>query len=66
MIMPLTARPWLTRQPGECAFPFGERGSVMSCCAPTEETYCPAHRKAMGGARKAWVSTDHIRMAVAA
>lgn len=55
------ARPWLERERGQCAFPLGLRGAVMSCCAPTEETYCPSHRKAMGGARKPWTGTDHVR-----
>lgn len=66
LAVPATARPWLSRLPGECAFPFGERAAVFSCCAPTEETYCPAHRAVMGGQRKAWVSTDHLRVARAA
>jgi hypothetical protein len=50
------ARPWMERANGQCAFPLGERGSVMSCCFPTDETYCAAHRQAMGGLRKAWVN----------
>lgn len=53
------ARPWLERERGQCAFPLGERGAVMSCCFPTEETYCAAHRQAMGGKRKPWTDKDH-------
>lgn len=60
------ARPWLERGPRQCAFPLGERGSVMSCCFPTEETYCTAHRQAMGGTRKAWSEKDHRNVARAA
>ena len=60
------ARPWLERAFGQCAFPIGERGAVMSCCAPTEETYCALHRQIMGGRRKPWVATDLVRMAKAA
>lgn len=50
------ARPWLERESGQCAFPLGERYAVMSCCFPTDETYCAAHRQAMGGLRKPWVN----------
>lgn len=42
-----TARPWLTRQFGECPFPIaGEGADTLSCCARTEEGegYCPTHR----------------------
>ena len=52
------ARPWQERGPRQCAFPLGERYAVMSCCFPTEETYCAAHRQAMGGMRKPWVNKD--------
>jgi hypothetical protein len=34
------ARPWITRNFGECAFPIGEGGDLLSCCAPTERNYC--------------------------
>ncbi len=34
------ARPWTTRGFGECAFPIGEGADLLSCCAPTERTYC--------------------------
>lgn len=42
-----TARPWLTREFGECAFPaIGVGADTYSCCAKTDlgERYCPAHR----------------------
>jgi hypothetical protein len=44
-------RPWLTRAPGECAFPVGGEGAaVRSCCNPSGmATYCPAHAEAMRG-----------------
>lgn len=60
------AKPWQERTFGECAYPLGERGEILSCCAPTEEAYCRDHRRLMGGYRKAWVATDHLRMARAA
>lgn len=36
------ARPWTTRKFGECAYPVGEGADTLSCCAPTERTYCAA------------------------
>ena len=40
------ARPWETRTFGECAWPFGERGAILSCCEPCgDNTYCQAHRE---------------------
>jgi hypothetical protein len=61
------ARPWLTRaKSGECCFPIGERGAVLSCCFPTGETYCAPHREAMGGQRKAWSPKDHRNVGRAA
>ncbi len=47
------ARPWLSRQPGECAWPVaGEGEHVLACCAPVGHergawAYCPAHRGLM-------------------
>lgn len=44
------ARPWVTRQFGECAFPVSGQGAdTLSCCAKTPEgaTYCEAHRLIM-------------------
>ena len=60
------ARPWMERGPRQCAFPIGERYAVMSCCFPTDETYCAAHREAMGGTRKPWSPKDHRNVARAA
>lgn len=60
------ARPWQERGPRQCAFPLGERYAVMSCCFPTDETYCAAHRQAMGGMRKPWVNKDFGRSVRAA
>jgi GcrA cell cycle regulator len=40
------ARPWLSREPGECAFPVGGDGdALMSCCAKAQprNAYCPTH-----------------------
>jgi len=39
-------RPWLSRGPGECAFPVGGEGEgTLSCCARTRGAgaYCPHH-----------------------
>lgn len=33
-VIPLTARPWLTRGRGECSYPYGPRGEIHSCCLP--------------------------------
>lgn len=53
------ARPWMERGSGQCAFPLGERYAVLSCCAPTAETYCKSHRAMMGGTREPWSPKDH-------
>lgn len=44
-IIPLHARPWLTRKRGECAYPHGERGNIHSCCKPTfgATSWCEGH-----------------------
>lgn len=44
-VIPLTARPWLSRQRGECAYPYGPRGQIHSCCKPvwSEGIYCESH-----------------------
>ena len=60
------ARPWIERESGQCAFPLGKRYEVMSCCFPTDETYCKAHRQVMGGERKPWSPRDHRNVARAA
>ena len=46
-------RPWLTRRPGECAFPVdGKEARTRSCCNPCgRATYCAAHRAVMRGPR---------------
>ena len=46
-------RPWLTRLPGECAFPVdGEEFRTRSCCNPCGRAiYCAAHRAVMRGPR---------------
>ena len=47
------ARPWISRAPGECAWPVaGEGEHILACCAPvghdrTAWAYCPAHRGLM-------------------
>lgn len=41
-------RPWLTREPGECAFPVDGAGVDMrACCNPCAGDYCAAHAAAM-------------------
>lgn len=43
-----TPRPWLSRAPGECAFPVGGEGkAVLSCCAPSRpwSAYCAHHHR---------------------
>lgn len=47
----LAPRPWLTRDPDECAFPVeGDGAGVMSCCNPCGPAeYCSAHASAMRG-----------------
>ena len=57
------ARPWMERGSGQCAYPLGERYAVISCCAPTAETYCKAHRAMMGGTRHPWSPKDHRKAA---
>ena len=45
---PATAKPWLLRATGECAFPVGSQTGAdqLSCCAPTGgEAYCQDHRR---------------------
>lgn len=43
-----TEKPWVERKFGECAYPVaGEGADTLSCCAPTEGTYCAAHRAIM-------------------
>lgn len=49
--IPPTARPWLTRMRGECKYPYGPRGNVLSCCAPEwmGSGYCESHAALCGG-----------------
>lgn len=44
-VIPEHARPWLSRKFGECAYPYGERGNIHSCCQPTfaRSVYCESH-----------------------
>lgn len=38
------ARPWQERSCGECKWPLGERGAILSCCNPiTRGAYCAGH-----------------------
>jgi GcrA cell cycle regulator len=41
------ARAWTERRFGECAFPIGQGADLLSCCAPTERTYCKACERVM-------------------
>jgi hypothetical protein len=52
-VVALNARPWLTREKGECAFPVaGEGMHLQACCNPCgAATYCPPHAAAMRGPR---------------
>ena len=39
-------RHWMTRRPGECAWPIGDGPDLDSCCAPIVDragSYCPTH-----------------------
>jgi len=47
-------RPWMLRDPGQCAWPIGEGAMLLSCCAPAmtlgsgrRGTYCPDHWRVM-------------------
>lgn len=44
-VVPDGARPWLTRLRGECSYPYGPRGNIHSCCAPTWNgtAFCEDH-----------------------
>lgn len=38
------ARPWMEREFGQCAWPLGEAGAIMSCCNPvTRGSWCEGH-----------------------
>lgn len=47
--VPSTARPWLEREFGQCAFPVcGDGADVWSCCGPvTSGSYCDGHKAVM-------------------
>ena len=53
-VVPLTARPWLSRGPRECKYLYGERGAYMACCAPTwgQTGMCEDHAALCGGYKK--------------
>jgi len=41
------ARPWMEREFGQCAWPLGEAGAIMSCCNPVSRgSYCEGHAAA--------------------
>jgi len=41
------ARPWMEREFGQCAWPLGEAGAIMSCCNPVARgSYCEGHAAA--------------------
>lgn len=44
-VIPDHAKPWLERVRGECAYPYGPRGNIHSCCKPVfnEGVYCEGH-----------------------
>jgi len=52
--MPLTARPWIEFEKGQCKFPYGERGSYMACCDPVwqDTGMCEEHAAECGGYKK--------------
>lgn len=45
--IPPFARPWLTRQSGECPFAYGLKGNIHSCCRPKApgRGYCAEHQR---------------------
>lgn len=52
--IPCSPRPWLSRRPGECAFPVdGEGWAVRSCGNPCAQAsaYCRGHRRVLKGPR---------------
>jgi hypothetical protein len=41
------ARPWMEREFGQCAWPLGEAGAIMSCCNPVARgSWCEGHAAA--------------------
>jgi GcrA cell cycle regulator len=48
-----SAKPWTERGHGECAYPInGDGADTLSCCLPTEATYCAGHAAQMYAAQK--------------
>lgn len=54
-VVPLTARPWLTRDGSrECKYLYGERHAYLACCQPAwmDTGLCEAHAALCGGYKK--------------
>lgn len=53
-VVPMTARPWLTRTSQECKYLYGERQAYLACCQPVwmESGYCEAHASLCGGYKR--------------
>ena len=54
-VIPLTARPWLTRDGSrECKYLYGERHAYLACCQPVwmETGFCETHAALCGGYKK--------------
>ncbi len=53
-VVPLTARPWLTRTSQECKYLYGERHAYLACCQPVwmETGLCEAHAALCGGYKR--------------
>lgn len=56
-------KPWIEREPGECAYPVSEDGAdVHSCCAPVkgDGAYCKAHRRLMFQPKKPKATAERL------
>lgn len=53
-VIPLTARPWLTRTSRECKYLYGHRHAYLACCEPVwgETGHCEEHAALCGGYKK--------------
>ena len=53
-VIPLTARPWLTRTSRECKYLYGQRHAYLACCAPVwgDTGHCESHAALCGGYKK--------------
>lgn len=52
------AAPWTQRQARQCAFPVdGEGADTISCCNPTERTYCAGHERVMFNGLGSYISS---------